>query len=385
MKKSITVFNKETFHFNKEFLITYITAILIGCIFVIGTYFLQNMFIYDSAIFILFLPLVLISAWYKGTKAGILTLFIETIGELYLVSIKVSPLNSLYLIKLVILIFESIIFILILDRFKNSQKIDDYKKREQDNLKKISILEKDLNKAELEIRARDEFLSIASHELKTPLTSMLLQLQAALHNIRNVSLANFSVENLMKMLDSTEKQSKRLSKMINDLLNVSLITTGKLHLELEEVDLVGLTKEVIDHFAERAKREGYKITLEADKDIKGNWDRLRIEQVLTNLISNAIKYGKSKPIKIKLKKIKQKAQILIEDHGIGIEEDKLDVIFNRFERATNSSDYRGLGVGLYITRQIIAAHGGSIDVDSEFERGTVFKVELPLQPPKVNA
>src|SRR5262249_7933662 len=154
-------------------------------------------------------------------------------------------------------------------------------------------------------------LSIASHELKTPLSAMLLQIQTALYNIRNVSLANFSVEKLLKMLQSTEQQTKRLSKMINDLLNISLITTDRFDLEKEKIDLSQLTKDVVERFAERAEREGSPIRLQTEKKVIGNWDKLRIEQAVTNLITNAMKYGDNKPITVNVGNINGMAIIKV--------------------------------------------------------------------------
>src|SRR6185369_9173121 len=174
----------------------------------------------------------------------------------------------------------------IIDRIQNTSDIKLYKAREKEYVAYVDTLERQNTKLQKEVKSRDEFLSIASHELKTPLSAMLLQIQTALYNIRNVSLANFSVEKLLKMLQSTEQQTKRLSKMINDLLNISLITTDRFDLEKEKTDLSVLTKDVIERFAERAERDGSPIKLHAEEHVVGNWDKLRIEQAVTNLITN---------------------------------------------------------------------------------------------------
>ncbi len=238
------------------------------------------------------------------------------------------------------------------------------------------------SQAEDAIQARDEFLSIASHELKTPLTSMLLQLQTVLHSVKNVSLANFSITNLLKMLESTEKQSIRLSKMINDLLNVSLITTGKLDLELEEFDLVELVRDIIGRFLERGDRE---IKLAENGPVVGSWDKLRIEQVITNLLSNAIKYGDNKPIHVTVTQEGTTAYLIVKDHGIGIAQEKQAKIFERFERGVSEKEYKGLGVGLYICSQIVKTHTGSIELKSEPGNGSEFTVILPLSPQQIQS
>jgi signal transduction histidine kinase len=229
-----------------------------------------------------------------------------------------------------------------------------------------------------EIKARDNLMSIASHEFKTPLTTMLLQIQTALHNIKNVSLANFSVENLLKMLENVENQTTRLSKMINDLLNLSLVTTRKIELEKEELDLSEITKNVVENFREKLTKEGYELQLESDKSVKGYWDKIRLEQAIGNLLTNAIKYGDKKPIQVKVANGDSTAKVTVRDQGIGIPKDQQERIFSLFERSSLVKNYEGLGVGLYITSRIIEAHNGKIHLKSKPENGSTFTIELPL-------
>ena len=208
---------------------------------------------------------------------------------------------------------------------------------------------------------------------------MLLKLHDMLHKVRNVSLANFSVPALMKVLENAQQQTRRLSNMINDLLNVSLITTGRLKLDKEEIDLTNIVKNVLENFSEMFKDEGYKVRLDSEKKIIGRWDKNRIEQAITNLVSNAIKYGEKNPIEIKLENNNTTARFIIHDHGIGISKDDQKILFDRFARALTSKEYKkGLGVGLYITYQIIKAHRGNIRVISKSGNGSTFIVELPM-------
>lgn len=207
---------------------------------------------------------------------------------------------------------------------------------------------------------------------------MLLQVQTAIHNIRNVSLANFSVVTLLKMLEDTEQQSKRLSKMVNDLLDLSLITTGKMDLEIEQVNISLITQAVVERFAARVANKD-QLRIIAKKAVVGYCDKLRIEQAINNLVSNAIKYGNGKPITVQVENGGQMAKITVRDEGIGIPYDQQKKIFKRFERAVSPRDYKGLGVGLYIAYQIIEAHKGKIHLESHPNEGSIFILEFPLQ------
>ncbi len=268
----------------------------------------------------------------------------------------------------------------LVDIIGKSNVIQTYQRREREYARQFLQLDHDLKKARREIKARDEFLSLASHELKTPLTTMLLKLHSMLHTVRNVSLANFSVPALMKVLENAQEQTKRLSNMINDLLNVSLITTGRLKLDKEDVDLTGVTRTVLENFSEMLKNERYKIKMNSSKKIVGKWDKNRVEQAITNLVSNAIKYGRGQPIEIKLENSGNLARFIIHDHGIGIPKEDQKILFDKFTRSMTSQEYRkGLGVGLYITYQIIQAHKGEIRVSSTQGKGTTFIVDLPLK------
>jgi signal transduction histidine kinase len=288
-----------------------------------------------------------------------------------------NSITSTYLIGIAIYTCVGVLFGSIIDWTKKIHLIREFNRREGIYLATISKLKAQNVRASREIRIRDEFLSIASHELKTPLTSTLLKLQIALNNIKNVSLADFSVQKLLEMLESAEQQTQRLSKMINDLLNISIIRTGRLDLEKEESDLSEIVREAVGGFSEKAERDGYKINLEASGKIKAVVDRVRVNQVVTNLVSNAIKYGVGNPIDVKVEKRDSVGKIIVEDHGIGIPSSDQNKIFSLFERAHDNT-YSGLGIGLYISNQIVKAHKGKIKVDSKPGHGSTFIVELPL-------
>lgn len=331
---------------------------------------------------LLFFPAVIISAWYGGLVAGV----ISTVTSGLILEFYYLPQYNLTVIRQVpsliqvsLFLVEGVLISFFIDSGKRRNNLTGKRRKESEYLQIIASLEEKYKKAQEEIRFRDEFLSVASHELKTPLTSMLLQIQAALHNIRNVSLAQFSVEHLMAMLKNTENQTKRLSRMINDLLQVSIITTGKLDLELEEVNMTGLVNEILQDFSERLERDNYTINFKKGNAVIGHWDRVRIEQAVTNLISNAIKYGNKQPIDISVGQSHSIAKLTIRDHGIGVSKKQQTKVFELFERGVSQSEYRGLGVGLYITDQIVKAHGGKLLLHSKEGKGATFTIELPIK------
>lgn len=317
------------------------------------------------------------STYIGGAFSGILSTVLTGLSLIFIYNLTPYPDKLSFIFILSTFMIEGYALSLIIDRLRHTDIISRLEDREKILITMLADKQKLLAKAQEEVRARDEFLSIASHELKTPLTSMLLQLQLILHNIRNVSLARFSVKNLMTLLENAESQTKRLSKMINDLLNVSLITSGRLNLEKEEVNLSELVSDVVEKSS--PKLDGKQITIEAEKEVIGHWDKIRLEQVIINLLSNAVKYGDSKPIKIIVQKQDSVARLTVEDQGIGIPQDKKEIIFKRFKRGVSEKDYKGLGVGLYIVHQIVKAHDGKIDLKSKPDQGSTFIVELPIQ------
>jgi len=229
------------------------------------------------------------------------------------------------------------------------------------------------------IRLRDEFLSIASHELRTPLTSLYLRLQTLRRKAEAWKRANsgFSLDELLETIDAAVRHTRRLADLVDELLDITRVRLGRLELHVEELDLIGLIKEIIIRMNPALTQSGSKLLFESNEQLIGNWDRSRIEQVLVNLISNGIKYGKGNPIEMSAQRLGMNIVIQIADHGIGIPEKEQKRIFERFERAVGSSNISGLGLGLYISRQIIEAHGGFIRLESELGKGSTFTIELP--------
>jgi PAS domain S-box-containing protein len=227
------------------------------------------------------------------------------------------------------------------------------------------------------IHARDEFLSIASHELRTPITSLQLQVESLLAEAEKRRAPGES-ERWTRRMTMAARQVERLTRLVEELLDVSRLSMGKLRLEREEGDLATIVREVTGRFQEQADRVGCRLVVDARGPVFGSWDRLRLEQVMTNLLSNAIKFGAGKPIEVSVRGGRpDPAMLVVRDHGIGIQQDDLERIFGRFERAVSSRSYGGLGLGLYIVQQIASRHGGTVSADSSPGAGAEFRVELP--------
>ena len=229
------------------------------------------------------------------------------------------------------------------------------------------------------IRARDEFLSVASHELNTPLATLTLQLDDAFSDDTYASA--LSPADRAAMMTRGRRQLARLARLVDSLLDISRLTAKRLELERAPVDLTATAKEVADHLAGELARSGSTLRLTTNGPVLGNWDPMRVAQIITNLLSNACKYGAGKPIDLKVEALGNSARLTVADHGIGIAAADLDRIFECFERAVSAKHYGGLGLGLYITRQVVEAHGGSIEVASEPGQGSTFTVQLPMAGP----
>lgn len=229
------------------------------------------------------------------------------------------------------------------------------------------------------LSARDEFISMASHELKTPITPLTLQMQTFIDLMERGGFDSVEPERLLRMLKTSQGQVGRLSRLVNELVDVSRTSTDKLELNKSKFDLCSLIKKVVVDFAEEIERSGSSVSLEAHGTIEGYWDAFRIEQIVVNLLINSLKYGLRKPVRIEVSKVNENSvKFCFYDQGIGIAEENLKRIFNRFERAVSNTNYSGLGLGLYISEQIVLRHNGKITVESELEKGSAFIVELPL-------
>ncbi|AZZ37170.1 hypothetical protein CIK05_10345 [Bdellovibrio sp. qaytius] len=230
--------------------------------------------------------------------------------------------------------------------------------------------------AEKALQLRDDFISIAAHELRTPLTALSLQIQL-LEKFETQINPNYAAKYSTLVTSSTE-QLGRFEKLVENLLDVSRASAGMLILEKSTEDLSELVKQTLQDNQTRFLKANCTVNLSLAPSVIGSWDKFRIEQVIVNLISNAIKYGAGKPIEITTHIKNKKAVLTIRDHGIGINPEDQKRIFNRFERAVSLKKYGGLGLGLFISQQIIQAHDGEIRVQSTPLEGSTFTVELPV-------
>lgn len=228
------------------------------------------------------------------------------------------------------------------------------------------------------VRLRDEFLSVASHELKTPLTPLSLKLQALAREAQAQPESPF-VLRVREHAEMGLKQMRRLADLVGDLLDVSRITSGQMRLHWEPVDFAAVVREVVARLEPEATRAHCPLSVQAPPALTGSSDRMRLEQVVENLLTNAVKYGAGKPIHMQLEEQRGRVVLAVQDQGIGIAPEHQARIFGRFERAVSERNYGGLGLGLYITRTIVEALGGTIRVQSQPGQGALFTVELPRQ------
>jgi signal transduction histidine kinase len=233
-------------------------------------------------------------------------------------------------------------------------------------------MERLVGELKMAVRTRDDFLSIASHELRTPLTSLQLRIESLMEELSS------SGEGPRERLVLAMKQIKKLERLNTELLDVARLDSGKFPLQLEDVELTELAREVAERFRSEFARKDTELTLETSVPVHGRWDRTRLDQVITNLLSNALTYGLCKPVVLAVRADEKRAVLEVRDRGMGIAPGDQERIFERFERGVSTRHYGGLGLGLWISRQIVNALGGTIRVHSEPEAGSTFIVELPL-------
>lgn len=252
--------------------------------------------------------------------------------------------------------------------------------------RQVAILEEnrrilDATKVELEhaVKMRDDFMSLVAHELRTPLNTLYVETQLRQLQLERGDQQAFSSENLRAMIARDGHQIRSMIRLINDMVDVSRIKSGRLSIRPEETNLSELLRRVVESTVQQAQAAGCATELSIEEGVVGSWDEFRIEQVVINLLTNAFRYGCSKPVEISLVKRDQVAEICVRDHGIGIAKDAQQKIFEKFERLEAKNIREGLGMGLYIAKQLVNAHDGDIVVRSVPGEGAAFRVTLPLR------
>ena len=251
--------------------------------------------------------------------------------------------------------------------------LEESRRRQQALVSELQTAQVDLKRA---LQMRDEFMSMVVHELRTPLSVLAMEVRVRQHQIAAENNAFFAPENLSKMFERDQRQVRSLTRLIDDMLDVSQIQHGKLSIRRGRCDLGAMLKRVVAEV--QGQRSDVPIALRADcVDLVGEWDEFRLEQVVVNLLTNALRYGGGKPIRVELSQLPGAATIRVSDEGVGIAPEDRTRVFEQFVRVGDRLRTPGLGLGLYITKQLVEAHGGTISVESTLGEGSTFTVALP--------
>ena len=229
-------------------------------------------------------------------------------------------------------------------------------------------LERLYRESEAAVQVRDTFISVAGHEFRTPLNALTLQL----YNLERT----MSDPSHRAAVERAVAEVERLSALTGQLLDVARMAAGGFSVDRAPMDLSELAADVVHRMEEGASRVGSRFDLRTPGPVPGDWDRLRLDQVITNLVSNALKFGRGKPIEISVEAEGELARVRVRDYGIGVPAEDQERIFERFERAVSEHSFGGLGLGLWIARQIVQTHGGRIGVENPEGGGAAFFFEL---------
>jgi PAS domain S-box-containing protein len=230
--------------------------------------------------------------------------------------------------------------------------------------------------AEEALQARQALLGVASHELRSPVNALQLQAEVLRELLRQQE-ADALKSGVHKQTERIRRTVARLASLVENVLDFSRISQGTLELNLDGMDLAETIREVAGRHEELAQLAGCRLSVAAPPSLPGRWDRVRLEQVITNLLSNALKFGAGKPVDVSLAEMEGGVALVVQDHGEGLDPADAGRILRRFERGAAGNRHSGLGLGLYLADQIVVAHGGRIEVKSQPEQGAKFSVILP--------
>jgi signal transduction histidine kinase len=226
------------------------------------------------------------------------------------------------------------------------------------------------------VQIRDDFLSIASHELRTPLAAMRIRLELLKRGARGKAIE--VTDAAATTYATLDRQSRRLTNLVEDLFDVTRIGADRLTLDQKPIDLCEVVRIASEDFTDQLAKVGFNVETQGGPAMVGHWDQMRLVQVISNLLANSIKYGEGRPVFVEISREDRIARVVVGDNGIGIDKREQSRVFDRFERAASARGYGGLGLGLYIARRIVEAHQGVIRVESDLGRGSRFIVELPF-------
>jgi signal transduction histidine kinase len=261
-------------------------------------------------------------------------------------------------------------------------------RREQETL--LGELNKTQEELQRSLRMRDDFMSLVAHELRTPLNTLFLETQMRSLQLKRGNMPAFNPDQMANMIKRDERQIKAMIRLIDDMLDVSRMKSGTLSIRPGKVELMGLLERVVNDLSLQAAAAGSILQLAAHAPVEGWWDEFRIEQVIVNLLTNALRYGGGGAVEISVHKVECEAggstvRIDVRDHGKGIAPDFIDRIFEPYERGAKSGEPKGLGLGLYISRQLASSHGGQLTVQSAPGQGATFSLTLPCAEADVPA
>lgn len=298
---------------------------------------------------VLHYPAVFVAAWLGGFVPGLISILMTTLFSLFvlrphLLSFPITDFPSFT--RIIIFVSSSLVFLVMLH-----------------------ILRKALDKANEAVALRDDFLSLISHELKTPLTALKLNLNVV-QNIQEEENVNSFAKN---QLESSIRQVNRLERLIVAMMDLTLFDSGQLILMKKNCDLKKSIHDVVSSLDNKSVQ-----ILHAEGEFSGHWDQVRIEQIILNIVHNAIKYGQGKPVQIEIGSDATHAWFSVKDQGPGIDIQDHKRVYERFQRLNTCTDVQGLGLGLYLTKKLVEVHKGEIMIESKLGDGALFKVRLPV-------
>jgi len=252
--------------------------------------------------------------------------------------------------------------------------LEDARRRELALVAELQAAQAQLERA---LQLRDEFMAMVAHELRTPLSVLALEVRLRQHQVATGNSAFFAPENLSKMFERDQRQVRCITRLIDDMLDVSQVRHGRLSIRRGRCDLAAMLRRLVDEM--QGQRSDVPIMLQGDgAEVVGEWDEFRLEQVLVNLLANALHYGDGKAVRVELEQGPGVATVRVVDQGVGIAPEDRARVFEQFVRVGDSERTRGLGLGLYVARQLVEAHGGTIAVESTPGAGSTFSVSLPV-------